>query len=202
MPAKKAANEEKKETVRLTAEEKALKARANLCEAIAREIRSAAKQEKYLALTELSVIMEADKAFVIELTDEMLAQPEYEDLRVYKGRKDRYFYSYPTLAHNYVKNCVLAEEDNIEATIAEIVRYESKRYPRATIIDTFTKFPYHYTKAQVKNAAKKMLAKEEYADLKAYESKKGNMYLYSTQSLTQRHAEALVEIGEDITNWF
>ena len=190
------------EAVKPTPEDKAQKAKEKLFAAAAKCIRDAAQQEKYVKLTELSTLLEADKANTLDLLDEMLALPEYEDLRMYKGSKDRYYYSYPTLANNYVKNCALAEEDNLEGTIAEIVRYESMRYPRATIIDTFTRFPYRYTKAQVKSAIKRMEKNADYEDLKTYESKQGNLYIYSTKSLTQRHAEALVEIAEDITQWF
>lgn len=190
------------EPVKLTAEDKAQKVKEKLFEAAAKCIRDAAKEEKYVKLTELSTVLEADKAYVLELLDEMMALPAYEDVRMYKGSKDRYYYTYPTLANNYVKNCALAEEDNLEGTIAEIVRYESMRYPRATIIDTFTRFPYRYTKAQIKSAIKRLEKNPDCEDLKTYESQQGNLYIYSTKFLTPRHAEALVEIGEDIRQWF
>lgn len=188
-------------TVKQTPEEMAQQAREQLFQDIAATIREAAKKEKYVKLTELSEALKADKDFILALLDDMMSQAEYEDLRLYKGSKNRYYYSYPMLANNYVKNCALAEEDNLEGIIAEIVRYESKRYPRATMIDTFTRFPYHYTKIQVRNMLKRMADKEEYNDLRTYTSQNGNLYIYSTQSLTPRHAEALVEIEEDVRQW-
>jgi len=194
--------QEEQPEIELTPEERAAQAKERLCQAMAAAIRDAAKKGKYMKLTEISEVLEADKTFALELLDEMMALPDYEDLRMYKSSKDRYYYSYPTIANNYVRGCALAEEGNLEGIIAEVVRYESKRYPRATIIDTFTRFPYHYTKEQVKSMLAVMEGKKEYGDIQTYTSQKGNLYIFSTNSLTPQYAKALVEIGEDVKQWF
>lgn len=185
----------------LTPEEKLLQEKKTVWEAIAQIIRENGKQEHYATLTDLMGQLEMEKDVLLAAIEEMKAQEEYKDICVYEGVKDRYYYTYPLLAHNYVKNVAMAQEDDLPHTIAEVVRYESQTYPRATDIETFTKFPYHYTVIQVKRMLERMQKEEQYQDLQTYESSHKNFYVYSSKFFTKQHATFLIEFNEDKRQW-
>ncbi len=151
----------------------------------AEAVREQGKEEQYLTLSDLCAWQEMEKDDAAAMMRELMEQEEYKDICVYQGAKDLYYYTYPTLAHNYVKNVALAQEDDLPHTIAEIVRYESKIYPRATAIETFSKFPYHYTEIQTRRALELMAKLPEYADIETYVSGKKKTYIFSTKYLSR-----------------
>ncbi|WP_102412879.1 hypothetical protein [Beduinella massiliensis] len=185
----------------LTPEEQALEARKLSWEVCAASVRERAQALEYLTLTELCAQLEMERDATAALMDEVREQADYQDICVYKGAKDLYYYTYPKLAHNYVKNVALAQENDLPRIIAEVVRYESKTYPRATAIDTFSKFPYHFTEIQVKRMLEKMSRQSEYEDIQLYESGQKNLYIFSTQFLSRNYASSLVEMSEDKRMW-
>lgn len=189
------------QTARLPPEAEAGLEKQALHGAIAKTIRDRGSREQYLTLSELCELTELEKPALLEEMEAMKAQEAYQDIYVYQGAKDAYYYTYPLLAHNYVKALVLAKEDDLARTIAEVVRYESKTYPRATKMDTFTKFPYRYTEIQAKRMLESMMKLPEYADLQTYESQRKNFYVFSTRHLTRARAESLVEYQEDPRMW-
>lgn len=189
------------ETRELTPEEQALEARKLSWEVCAASVRERAQALEYLTLTELCAQLEMERDAAAALMDEVREQADYQDICVYKGAKDLYYYTYPKLAHNYVKNVALAQENDLPRIIAEVVRYESKTYPRATAIDTFSKFPYHFTEIQVKRMLEKMSRQPEYEDIQLYESGQKNLYIFSTQFLSRNYASSLVEMSEDKRMW-
>ena len=154
----------------------------------AEAVREQGKEEQYLTLSDLCAWQEMEKDDAAAMMRELMEQEEYKDICVYQGAKDLYYYTYPTLAHNYVKNVALAQEDDLPHTIAEIVRYESKIYPRATAIETFSKFPYHYTEIQTRRALELMAKLPEYADIETYVSGKKKTYIFSTKYLSRAYA--------------
>lgn len=185
----------------LTPEEQALEARKLSWEVCAASVRERAQALEYLTLAELCAQLEMERDAAAALMDEVREQADYQDICVYKGAKDLYYYTYPKLAHNYVKNVALAQENDLPRIIAEVVRYESKTYPRATAIDTFSKFPYHFTEIQVKRILEKMSRQPEYEDIQLYESGQKNLYIFSTQFLSRNYASSLVEMSEDKRMW-
>ena len=143
-------------------------------EAACGAVREQAHQRHYLTLTDLCAQTEKERDEARALMEEARTRPEYADVYVYEGAKDLYYYIYPTLAHNYVRGVAMAQENDLPRIIAEVVRYESKTYPRATDITTFTRFPYHYTVIQVRRMLERMARQTEYADLERYTSGKKN----------------------------
>ena len=182
----------------LTPEERLEQSKKVLWSATSDKIRQAAKNGKFVRLSELCTEFELDREVMLAVIAEMKAQEGYDDLYCYEGTKEIYYYVYPKIAHNYVRNCALAESDDIERIVAEVVRYESKTYPRPTCTEAFGRFPYRYTSHQVKVALERMLPNAEYADLKTYTSKvQQKLYIYSTQYLDVKRAEFLADDSED-----
>ena len=133
------------------------------------------------------------------LLKEAQESEENRDICVYRGQKDAYYYTYPLLAHNYVRAIALSEEKDILHTVATLVRYDSKTYPRPTRVSDFAKEPYGYTKIQVQNAVRSLMKMPEYADIQTYTSAQGTLYIYSTQFLSPVYAKALAENSEDMS---
>ena len=185
----------------LTPEEQLLESKKLLWEAAAQAVREKAQERQYLTLTELSGHMELEKDSALALMAEIKEQEGFGDIFVYKGAKDLYYYSYPALAHNYVKSVAMAQEDDLPRIIAEVARFESKTYPRATAIETFHHCPYHYTDIQVKRMLERMARQEEYQDIQPYESSRKNFYIFSTKHLSLAYASTLVEMSEDKRLW-
>ena len=167
----------------------------------AEAVREQGGEEQFLTLSDLCAWQEMDRDEAAGMMRELMDQEEYRDICVYEGAKNLYYYTYPTLAHNYVKNVALAQEDDLPHTIAETVRYESKIYPRATAIDTFSKFPYHYTEIQIRRTLERMTEQPEYADIETYVSGKQQLYIFSTRHLSRAYATTLVEMSEDKRMW-
>lgn len=164
-------------------------------------VHAQARQRHYLTLTDLCAQTEKERDEARALMEEARTRPEYADVYVYEGAKDLYYYIYPELAHNYVRGVAMAQENDLPRIIAEVVRYESKTYPRATDIRTFTRFPYHYTVIQVRRMLERMARQSEYADLERYTSGQKNEYIFSTRHLSRRYATFLVEQSEDKRLW-
>lgn len=164
-------------------------------------VHAQARQRHYLTLTDLCAQTEKERDEARALMEEARTRPEYADVYVYEGAKDLYYYIYPELAHNYVRGVAMAQENDLPRIIAEVVRYESKTYPRATDITTFTRFPYHYTVIQVQRMLERMARQSEYADLERYTSGQKNEYIFSTRHLSRRYATFLVEQSEDKRLW-
>lgn len=136
---------------------------------------------------------------VQQLMDEARQQETFHDICVYEGAKANYYYTYPLLAHNYVRAIALEEAKDIPNTVLTLVRYDSQRYPRPTRGKDFGKNPYGYTLIQVKNAVAELRRKPENSDITEYTSRKGTYFIYSTKYLSDGYARYLAEDSEDMS---
>lgn len=185
----------------LTPEEKEQALKERIWAVVAQQVRESGRKEQYVTLSEISAQLELEREPMRAVMEEMQAQEPYRDICVYEGAKDLYYYTYPLLAHNYVRTLAMAQEDDLASIIAQTVRYESKTYPRATLIDTFSQAPYHYTGIQVRRMLERMQKDEQYKDLETYESKGKNFYIFSTKYLTRFYITRVIEMLEDKRQW-
>lgn len=133
--------------------------------------------------------------------EEVFAQFEeneaYADIRIQQGNKDLYYYSTPTMAVNYARMAMLAEEKDHCRTIAEIVRFNCKVGPACTDAYFFTNHPYNMTKTQIDVTLNMMKKRGEYADIQETINFKGHRYLYTSDRLTAKYAKALADFAEE-----
>lgn len=140
--------------------------------------------------------LEAEDPTIADTIEEMLALESCQDIRIVKGQKDEYFYSFSYMAKNYAMIAMLVYEKDIPHTIAHMVRFNCKTYPAPSPVEYFTRHPFSYTKPQLDHAIRMLQQKEEYKDIKVIKTWKGNDYLYSEDVMTQRYAQVLADDAE------
>ena len=124
------------------------------------------------------------------------AHPALVELAVVKGKKDTYVYWGPIMTQQYAKLDALLEDKDILATIASVVRSDSKLYPRPTPVEKLKGYPFKFSEDEILGAAARMNMEEKYADIGMISASNGTRALYSSRSLSKAYAEALYEASE------
>jgi hypothetical protein len=110
-----------------------------------------------------------------------------------RGKKERYYYCAAHMADNYAKMLLLAEEKDIYQTIAEIVRFNGKTYPRATSLASLALAPISLDIEKAKIAITLLEKRSEYSDIKTLTVSNGEIYLYSTMFMDAVYAQSLAQ---------
>ena len=114
-----------------------------------------------------------------------------------RGKVEVYFYSKDYISNTYRDVLYNLKEKNIEETIVELVRMESKLYPRPTSLETFKLNPFN--RKDIDYLLEKILTTKEYTDIKSVEASNGARYLFSDIYMVLGHAKGLcewVEVGQ------
>lgn len=121
------------------------------------------------------------------------AREEHGDLKEIEGKDGvpRY-YSSIYMGDKYVKILIQKGEAPL-LMIAEIVRENSKIYPRPIPIDIFKKSPFEFSEEVLLHFLKEMGGQEEYQDIARTTTSMGTVYLYSTHHLEPDYASTLAE---------
>ena len=145
-------------------------------------IREASKLGRLISGKELEEKALKLKASKIEkIIDELKIDEKTKDIDMIRGKVEVYFYSKDYISNTYRDVLYNLKEKNIEETIVELVRMESKLYPRPTSLETFK------------------LTTKEYTDIKSVEASNGARYLFSDIYMVLGHAKGLcewVEVGQ------
>lgn len=128
-----------------------------------------------------------------EIIETLKVSEEYGDLKELKGKKGSYLYSKLEMTENYAKILFRIEEKDILRLVAETIRFDSKKYPRTTSMNTFYSNPFYFSKEEFKSIIEQLQSKEEYKDIKESKASNGVVHLYSDLYLTQDYANALTE---------
>ena len=140
--------------------------------------------------------LEAEDPTISDTIEEMLSLESCQDIRIVKGQKDEYFYSFSHMAKNYAMIAMLVYEKDIPHTLAHMVRFNCKTYPAPSPVEYFTRHPFSYTKPQLDHAIHMLQQKEEYKDIKVLTTWNGRPYLYSEDVMTKRYAQVLADDAE------
>ena len=140
--------------------------------------------------------LEEEDPTIGNIIDEMMSLESCQDIRVVKGQKDEYFYSFSYMAKNYATIAMLVYEKDIPHTIAHMVRFNCKTYPAPSPVEYFTRHPFSYTKPQLDHAIRMIQQKEEYKDIKVLTTWNGFEYLYSEDVMTKKYAQVLADDAE------
>jgi hypothetical protein len=93
----------------------------------------------------------------------------------------------------YVEILMGLKNKDLLKLIADTVRYESKKYPRPTRADLFTKKPYSIGLDELKELLDSLGEESDYKDLKFTEASNGTRFIYSEQHMTNFYATKLAE---------
>ena len=118
---------------------------------------------------------------------------ENEDLKEIRGRDGVPFYhSVQSLTETYA-GILTWKSDNPLWLIAQVVRDNSRRYPRPVPVDSFQEPPFELAREEIAECLKGMSAKSEYQDIFQTTTSIGTPFLYSTRHLDPDHASMLAE---------
>lgn len=140
--------------------------------------------------------LEAEDPTIGDAIEEMLSLESCQDIRIVKGQKDEYFYSFSYMAKNYAMIAMLVYEKDIPHTIAHMVRFNCKTYPAPSPVEYFTRHPFSYTKPQLDHAIRMIEQNEAYKDVKVLTTWNGARYLYSEDVMAKKYAQALANDAE------
>lgn len=143
--------------------------------------------------------MEAPKPLDVQLEgqeideDELLPALDVSDVVLLYGKKGTYLYSKPLLSHSFAHALFLTTEDDELATFVDVVRSESRTYPRPVAIDQFMNPPYLWDPAKTLKLFEQVQADGAFKDIERCSASNGKVHFYSTLYLSAAQARSLAE---------
>ena len=125
--------------------------------------------------------------------DEPLPEPEVCDIALIMGKKAIYLYSAALMSHSFAHALFLAAEDDEVATFVDVVRTESRLYPRPVAQDSFMNPPYLWSRARTKKVFEKVTADDAFKDIHVTHTSAGEAYYYSDWYLSDAQGKALAQ---------
>ena len=121
------------------------------------------------------------------------ALEDHPDLREISGQQGRvYYHSVESLTESYATILIWKSEDPMRM-IAEVVRENSRLYPRPIPQDSFQGPPFGLTEDQIAECLAAMAEQKEYQDIAQTTTSIGTPFLFSTEYLDRDHADMLAE---------
>ena len=131
------------------------------------------------------------------LIGEMLADETCSDIRSVEGNQDVYYYSDEVMANNYAKIAMLTMEKDDARTVAEMVRFNCKAFPTPTPVYYFARQPFFLNKQTMELVIRQMAEDPRYQDIKqCVATINGELYLYSSDLMSEKYAKALANGNE------
>jgi hypothetical protein len=103
-----------------------------------------------------------------------------------------YYYSSQSLSETYAGILISKMEGSLRL-IAQVVRDNSKIYPRPVPLDIFTISPFDLTQKEIQDCLAKIRDQEEYKDIARTTTSVGTVFLYSSRHLEPDYAFTLAE---------
>lgn len=152
----------------------------------AEEIVSALRRQELLG----SESMEIETAFQTVLREVV---PENPDLIEIVGQNGIFhYYSTLSMSETYARILLCISEDPMRL-IAEVVRDNSRLYPRPISIDGFSEPPFDLTRESILKCLEAMGEDTEYRDISKTTTSIGRTFLYSNRHLDPDYAAMLAE---------
>jgi hypothetical protein len=168
----------------------------DIVDAIAAYIRQNTRQEKLTAKSSLAGEPANVPADALDEVADGLLSRENAHIAELCGKNDRWYFCDDIMAANYANMLLLTEEKDIYNTIATVVRFNCKTYPRPTSLESLTQNPFYLDKERAQNAVKVMKNRGEYGDIKTVTASNGAAYYYSTQFMSETYAQSLAQYEE------
>ena len=108
------------------------------------------------------------------------------------GQSIPHYYSSVNMAERYA-NILIQKGGDCLVLMAEMIRENSKIYPRPTPLDVFAKSPFGFAREEIFSHIRKMAEQEEYQDIRQTTTSIGTVFLFSTLYLDPDYAAFLAE---------
>lgn len=125
--------------------------------------------------------------------DDPLPEPEVTDIVVLHGKTGTYLYSKPIMSHSFAHALFNTAEGDDLATFVDVVRTESRVYPRPVAASDFLNQPYLWSAAKVASLFERAINDEAYEDIDTTKTSLNESYFYSKKYLSPAQATALAE---------
>ncbi len=116
-----------------------------------------------------------------------------DDIAVLQGVGGAYLYSRTHMTDTYAHWSFLAKEDNDVTTFVETVREESRVYPRPMPVVSLCNAPFRFDVNRITAAWEVARESGDYPDIETLTASNGDVYYFSTDSLSRVHAQSLAE---------
>jgi hypothetical protein len=157
-------------------------------------IRSESINGRLVEINALKDVVDMEADDIQPLMERLMDFPEFIVLKSVSDENGTiYWYSGNDMTDRYVHILVGLKQKNLVAHIAEMVRYESKTYPRPTRVDLFLEKPYSVGYETLDEMLGSLSEGSAYRDLKFTQASNGVTYLYSDRYLTGFYAAKLAE---------
>jgi hypothetical protein len=103
-----------------------------------------------------------------------------------------YYHSTRSLTETYAGILISKQEGSLRV-IAQVVRDNSKIYPRPVPLDIFTMSPFDLTQEEILDCLARINEQEEYKDIARTTTSVGTVFLYSSRHLEPDYAFTLAE---------
>lgn len=125
--------------------------------------------------------------------DDPLPEPEVTDIVILYGKSGIYLYSKPLMSHSFAHALFNTAEGDDLATFADVVRTESRVYPRPVAASDFLNQPYLWSASKVAGLFERAMNDEAYADIEITTTSLNESFFYSTRHLSPAQGKALAE---------
>ena len=125
--------------------------------------------------------------------DDPLPEPDVSDIALLMGKKAIYLYSAALMSHSYAHALFLTSENDDVATFVDVVRTESRVYPRPVAEDSFMNPPYLWSRAKTRKVYEKAHALDAFKDIHVTRTSLGEPYYYSDLYLSDAQGAALAQ---------
>lgn len=125
--------------------------------------------------------------------DDPLPEPEVSDIVMLGGRSATYLYSKPLMSHSFAHALLNTAEGDDLATFVDVVRSESRVYPRPVAASDFLNQPYFWSADKVVSLFEQATSREDCADIELATTSLNESYFYSTTYLSPAQGRALAE---------
>lgn len=129
-----------------------------------------------------------------QITDEEeLPDLDVSDIVLIYGKKGIYLYSKALMSHSYAHALYQTAEDSDIATFVDVVRSESRVYPRPVAADIFMNVPYLWPVSKTLDVYEQVKSSGAFADICMTRTSRGEAYFYSSLYLSDAQGKALAE---------
>ena len=111
---------------------------------------------------------------------------------IYDRQSIPHYYSKESMAERYANILIQKGGDSL-VLMAEMIRENSKIYPRPIPLRVFTESPFGFAREEIFSHIRKMAEQEEYQDIKQTTTSIGTVFLFSTLYLEPDYATFLAE---------
>lgn len=125
--------------------------------------------------------------------EDPLPEPEVTDIVILYGKSGIYLYSKPLMSHSFAHALFNTAEGDDLATFADVVRTESRVYPRPVAASDFLNQPYLWSASKVADLFERAMNDEAYADIEITTTSLNESFFYSTRHLSPAQGKALAE---------